>query len=403
MPKTKFTNPFRPGAGHQPPYLAGRKIETDEFSRLLRQEVVLENLVLTGLRGVGKTVLLESFKPLALKQGWLWVGTDLSESVSLSEERLAIRLMSDLGAAASHISVGKPSLKLVGFHSRRVEARLDFPLLTGIFGRTPGLIADKLRAVLEFVWSCLVEHNVPGLVFAYDEAQNMSDHAERNEFPLSLMLDAFQSIQKRDVRFLLALAGLPNLFPQLVEARTYSERMFRVLVIDRLSPVESRQAILRPIDDARCPVKFSEQGISTISEASGGYPYLIQFICREAYDSYLAQYEASLEPQVYINDIVTKLDSDFYAGRWARVTDRQRELLLAAAEAEDENHEFTLQQVSAASKRVLKKGFSTSQISQMFNRLGEAGLIYKNRHGRHAFAVPLLGAFVRRHRNEIAA
>ena len=66
-------------------------------------------------------------------------------------------------------------------------------------------------------------HNGRGLVFAYDEAQNLSDHAAKNEYPLSLLLDVFQSIQKKGIPFLLVLAGLPTLFPKLVEARTFSE------------------------------------------------------------------------------------------------------------------------------------------------------------------------------------
>ena len=64
---TKFKNPFRPGAGHMPPYLAGRENENREFAQLLEQDVILKNLVLTGLRGLGKTVLLETFKPLAIQ------------------------------------------------------------------------------------------------------------------------------------------------------------------------------------------------------------------------------------------------------------------------------------------------------------------------------------------------
>ena len=107
MPANSFVNPFKPGAGHMPPYLAGRKQEIDEFLRLLRQDVILENMVLTGLRGVGKTVLLDTFRPLAINAGWLWVGTDLSESVSLSEERLAVRLMADLAVATSSVVVAK--------------------------------------------------------------------------------------------------------------------------------------------------------------------------------------------------------------------------------------------------------------------------------------------------------
>lgn len=71
-----FTNPYRPGAGHMPPHLAGREREHAEFDQLLRQDPVLKNLILTGLRGVGKTVLLETFKPRAVAAGWHWVGTD---------------------------------------------------------------------------------------------------------------------------------------------------------------------------------------------------------------------------------------------------------------------------------------------------------------------------------------
>src|SRR2546423_1906171 len=100
-----FANPYRPGAGHMPPHLAGRKQEFKEFDRLLEQQTILENLVLTGLRGVGKTVLLDTFKPRAMQKGWLWIGTDLSESASVSEELMATRLLTDLSVATSAITI----------------------------------------------------------------------------------------------------------------------------------------------------------------------------------------------------------------------------------------------------------------------------------------------------------
>src|SRR5215210_4730524 len=107
MSSKPFKNPFRPGAGHMPPYLAGRDPEIKEFSKLLNQDVILENLVLTGLRGVGKTVLLETFKPYAIESGWLWVGTDLSESSSVTEETLAIRLLADLSLVTGQLIVSQ--------------------------------------------------------------------------------------------------------------------------------------------------------------------------------------------------------------------------------------------------------------------------------------------------------
>lgn len=398
MPAT-LQNPYRPGAGHKPPYLAGRDKEQSEFRRLLRQTTIFENLILTGLRGVGKTVLLETFKPIAIEEKWLWVGTDLSESASLSEERLAVRLLTDLSVVTSSRVVGKSVLRPVGFSLRKQKPlRLDFHALLSVFGGTPGLTSDKLKAVLEFVWNNLKAQNTRGVIFAYDEAQNMSDHAARHEYPLSLMLDTFQSLQKKDIPFMLVLAGLPTLFPKLVEARTYSERMFHVLTLDRLDERDSRDAILKPIESAKSPVKFNEPAIQAIIATTGGYPYFIQFICREAFDAYLQRLDTG--NPVFVSEIVRKLDTDFYMGRWARATDRQRELLTVVAQLESCDGEFTVQEVAEKSKQVGEKPFSKSHITQMFLTLSEAGLIFKNRHGRYSFAVPLLGQFILRQQED---
>ena len=148
MAAGQFANPFRPGAGHMPPYLAGRAEEAAGFQKLLQQKLILENLVLTGLRGVGKTVLAETFKPLAIQQGWGWVGTDLSESSSTSEGRLALRLMADLALVTSSIVLDREESSSMGF---------------------------------------------------LPEVQNMSDHPSKSEYPLSLMPDVFQSIQRKGI------------------------------------------------------------------------------------------------------------------------------------------------------------------------------------------------------------
>ena len=222
-PAEPFTNPFRPGAGHRPPYLAGRAAEQAEFEKLLEQDVILENPLLTGLRGVGKTVLLETFKPLAMQRGWIWVGTDLSESASVSEEALATRLMADLSVATSALAIGETNVP--GFAGEKETAYLDFSALAAIFNATPGLVEDKLKAVLEIAAAAIAKDGSRGVVFAYDEAQNLADSTKQDEFPLSLLLDVFQSIQRKEIPFMLALTGLPTLFPKLVEARTFAERM----------------------------------------------------------------------------------------------------------------------------------------------------------------------------------
>lgn len=393
-----FANPFRPGAGHPPPYLAGRGKETAEFMKLLDQEVILQNAVLTGLRGVGKTVLLDTrFKPLAVSNGWLWVGTDLGESASLSESHIATRLITDLAVATSHITVGVEQTSTIGFAPQSKNVQLNYMTLMKIFHNSPGLTSDKLRTVLEFVWRCGKETDSRGIIFAYDEAQNLTDHAGKDQFPLSLMLDCFQYLQKKGVPFFLLMTGLPTLFPKLVETRTFAERMFHVMTLDRLSKEESREAIVRPIADQKCPIKLDDPAVNLIIQQTGGYPYFIQFLCKETFDSFLTQREAGVElPAVHIDDVMRKLDTDFFSGRWSRATDRQRELLRVVAQLENCDREFTLQEVSAKSAELLARPFSASQISQMFTKLGENGLIYKNRHGKYAFAVPLLHEFINR-------
>lgn len=276
-----------------PPYLAGRSDEEAQFKRLLSQTDILENLVLTGLRGVGKTVLLETFKPLAIAEGWLWVGTDLSETVSISEANLAVRIITDLAVVTSSFTLKAGEHTAIGFGSADSELvqPVNYAFLSRIYENEPGLVVDKLKAVLEFVWGLVKESGRRGIIFAYDEAQNLADNAGKLQYPLSVMLDVFQSVQRKGIPFMLALTGLPTLFPKLVEARTFAERMFRVVSIDRLDKAATKEAINRPIKDRECPVTFSDPSVENIAELSGGYPYFIQFICREVYDIWVQRLE----------------------------------------------------------------------------------------------------------------
>jgi hypothetical protein len=397
-----FRNPFKPGAGHMPPYLAGREAERQEFIRLLGQTVILENLILTGLRGVGKTVLLDSFKPIAIEYGWHWVGTDLSESASATEEALAIRLLADLSVVSGSMVLGEADA--TGFAGAAREVVLDFNTIRHIYEATPGLIADKLKVVLETVAKVVAREQKRGMIFAYDEAQNLTDSPKGDQasFPLSLLLDVFQSIQKKEIPFMLVLTGLPTLLPKLVEARTFSERMFHVVTLDRLDDEASRKAVLRPIEDANCPVKFSEESVETVCRESGGYPYFIQFICREVYDAFIqaVESEGHVLP-VPLEGITQKLDADFFAGRWARATDRQRQLLWCAAHLDNSSGEFAAQDIVEESSKVLAKRFSSSHTNQMLSTLTATGLIYKNRWGRYSFAIPLLDRFILRQAESI--
>jgi hypothetical protein len=278
---------------------------------------------------------------------------------------------------------------------------INFTFLQRLYEETPGLVIDKLKVVLEFVWDVIKDTKARGLIFAYDEAQNLADHVQKEQYPLSVMLDLFQSIQRKGIPFMLVLVGLPTLFPKLVEARTYAERMFRVISLGQLPDKHCREAIVKPIEDAKCPVKFTPSSVETISQLSGGYPYFIQFICREAFDLWIQQHSHGAQTTAIPADAIRrKLDTDFFAGRWARATDRQREMLYVIARLENGDAEFSVQEIVDMSETILMKGFSSSHTNQMLGALSNAGLVYKNRYGRYSFAVPLMAGFILRQTEE---
>jgi type II secretory pathway predicted ATPase ExeA len=384
-------NPYTPGAGHSPPYLAGRDAEVELFRTYLQQEQVMTNVVLTGLRGTGKTVLMEDkYKPVAQKEGWAWVGSDFSESSFLTEGNLCVRLLTDLAVFTSCLTVETRDGTL-GFDAPHAKRSLSFDFLVTHCESQPGLTVDKLKSTLDLVWSMAKSKGTRGIVFAYDEAQVVQDRADKEQYPLAVLLETFQSLQRRGAKYFLLLTGLPTLFPKLVESRTYAERMFAIQELGRLTPPASREAIEQPLQ--RTKWRFSASAIRDIIQKSDGYPYFIQFICRETLDHLIARPNDRAVP---MDAIIRKLDSDFFAGRWENVTDRQRELLYCIAKL-GQNDEFAIGEIVEISKEL--KGirpFSSNDVSQMLPRLIEKGLVYKNRLGKYCFAVPLFAGFIKR-------
>lgn len=392
------TNPYRPGAGQEPPYLAGRTYEQTEFLRLLEQEIIMENLIITGLRGIGKTALLESLKPIAIANNWLWAGEDFSQSLGISEERLVMRILADISFLTSSLAVDE---KIgVGFSSEAEKTYLNFDLLRHIYSNTPGLTTDKLKHVLEVVWSIMPALGKRGIIFAYDEAQTLTDNKANGQYPLSLLLDVFQALQRKGIRFMLVLTGLPTLHPNLVATRTYTERLFHVFMLRQLNEQQSHDAIVKPLlNKDGTPnenmLQFDETTINTIAQASGGYPYFIQYICRETYDVFQQQESAGKTPSVPLSAIMEKLDNNFFYGRWAKTTEREKELMIIIAQAKITD--FTPTQVMRLSESNEQyKRFSLAQLTNYLKALIDEGLIYKDKRGSYSFAVPLLEGFILR-------
>ena len=211
--------------------------------------------------------------------GWAWVGADLSESTSVTEDNMAIRICTDLAPVTAGTVIGTERVRAAGFTAgtETIHHRLTYDVLLDQYRRTPGLSLDKLKGVLTMAWAAL-SHNpgLRGVIFAYDEAQTLADQAAKEQYPLSLLLDSFQSLQRQGLPLMLVLTGLPTLFPKLVGTRTFSERMFRVVFLHRLSERESEDAIRKPMEAVDCPVRLGDNSVRAIVAMSAGYPYFIQ-------------------------------------------------------------------------------------------------------------------------------
>ena len=392
-------NPYRPGAGHSPPYLAGRQKEREEFRRLLNQTTILENVIITGIHGIGKTSFLRNcLKPDATKAGWLWVENDISESASVSEGNLLKRILADLGVKIGGMTAIREEVPGTGFFdsSNTTETKADYEFLSRVAERTPGLASDKLKAVLTLVWKILhqQENGAKGIVFAYDEAQNISNQEKREEFPLSMLLDVFSSLQNQGIPYMLVLAGLPPLFPKLVKARAFAERMFRSIQLDNLTPEEAEDAMLKPLEGAGDRIrKFFEASSQAIYKFTHGYPYFIQYCCRALYEQVAVSHT---QDENIVDRIQSKLGADFFDDRWEQITDRERDLLrVVASSLSEDRDEFTVQQVSNLPSDAAIKKFSSSQANQMLITLSGKGMIFKNRHGKYLLAVPMLAKYIR--------
>jgi hypothetical protein len=400
MDRRRFLeNPYRPGAGHLPPYLAGRVDELQFFKRAIRQSFVSENILITGLRGFGKTVLVEHMRQMVLEEDWLWVGNDLSESSSLTEDRLALRILLDLSEALTQ-RIGGNELTAFG---ESVGAGLEtYDALHSLYERSPGLPSDRLKAVFLRVGTFVQRCRLKGIILAYDEAQCLADHAERNEFPMSLLIETVATLQKREgtVPLLLILSGLPNVLDELTNTRTYTERMFHVMTLDRLSRQDTLTAVAKPLEDLMPPLRITPELVDKVVDLTGGYPYLIQFFGKELIDATLQNGGVLHADSFPSDEVFERLDSGLFAARWSKTTDKQREFLRVLANR-GPAHPIDF---SAQDAATLSQGeWTNAQANQMMQTLSERGILYRTRHGRYTFTVPMSEAMIlRRLRNHVS-
>ena len=380
-----MNNPFRPGNGIMPPYLAGRESEIFWFENSLTSALSLpQNLVLSGIRGTGKTVLLRIFENICTKKKWLFVRREFNNKLNQEGEFLNA-LLTDIVAKTKGVSLVKKLRKpLIGFKERYKEG-IDGDIISILIQKYKGPLGDRLEAILRDVYNAILEAGYNGLVLLYDEFHFIEDGKVNDNYPLSLLLESLSHVQQEGLRYYLVLSGLPPLFPNLVKAKTYAERMFSVKNIGNLSKDASFKAIKLPLEDAG--INFTDELINTIVEEAQGYPYFLQF-----YPYYLIQNIP--KKRITLKDfkemyplLLKELDESFFMGRFNRASDGEQKILFEMAKLGSEIKFSELREKAKIDKNYL---------NQILISLIEKGLIFRIGRGKYKFTLPLFEKFLLR-------
>jgi hypothetical protein len=385
-------NPYRPGAGRRPPLLAGREQLLSSFDVVRRRADELgegdRGLILNGVRGVGKTVLLNELLERVARHGWISAKVEAGASDSLSVA-LSKSLLSALRTATGRHPEGRLRRLLGVFKafSLRVDPAgnvslgIDVEPLQGV--ADTGRFADDLAALFETLGETARDLEIGALVLV-DELQ------EATPEELAALNTAAHHIGQGAVPLpvIIVGAGLPSLPAQLSEATSYAERLYDYRPIGLLHDDGARQALTVPARDKG--VVWAPEGLTMAVSTAGGYPYFIQAIGKHVWDNARTSPISVEDVEVGLAAARREVDDGLYRSRWERATPAQRDLLRALADLAGDGAAGVAEVARAMGKR------RTSDISVARNELIKKGLTYAPERGYLAFTVPGMHEFIMR-------
>jgi hypothetical protein len=383
-------NPYTPNAGARPPVLAGRGDELATFDLLLgRLEAgyTEQSMIITGLRGVGKTVLLAEFRSRSEDAGWAVVELEVAKHDDSAFGRILAR---EIRRALFAIAPSKrwrekarraagvlKSFSVTVGADGAMTAALDVEALEG--SADSGMLDADLSDLLIAVGEAARDHDT-GVIFLLDEIQFLSPNQ------LEALIAAMHKTVQRALPITLIAAGLPQL-PELAgEAKSYAERLFKFPEIGSLSAADARQAITEPA--ANEGASFELEAVSRIYDYTEGYPYFIQEFGKAAWDLADGPSITPMDVERAQREVEDKLDSSFFRVRLDRTTDLERAYLRAMAEL------GPTPQAAGDVATVLDR--TSQQCGPTRARLIEKGLLYTPNYGYAAFTVPQFDRYLKR-------
>ncbi|MHB0914164.1 MAG: ATP-binding protein [Thermoleophilia bacterium] len=388
-------NPYAPGAGTKPPALVGRDEQIESFDVLLHR---LENgyseqsMIITGLRGVGKTVLLDEFREKAEARRWATIEWEVEKNSPFSSKIAALvrRALLQIAPKARWTERARraasilKSFTLTFNPDGSVTTGLEVDALAGV--GDSGDLAEDLSDLFVALGEAAQEQET-GVIFLLDEIQYLQS-AE-----LEALIMALHKCARRSLPITLVGAGLPQI-PRLAgEAKSYSERLFRFSRVGELdAATDARDALILPAQNQN--IEFETEAVNFIVDYTQGYPYFLQEYGKIIWD------EASVSP-VTVEDTRTvlplveaKLDESFFRVRAERTTELELRYLYAMAELGPDP-----QRASEVAQRI---GRTAEQAGPIRARLIEKGLLFTPSHGYAAFTVPQFDRYMLRCHSDIS-
>jgi len=380
-------NPFSPGAGAPPPELVGRDPLLEQARILLgrvKQKRPEKSLLLTGLRGVGKTVLLNDIERMAKAVGYQTILLEAHEEKPLGELIYpALRgLLYELDRVAGAGDKVKRGLAVLRSFIGSIKLTVGDLAL--------GLDIEPAKGTAD---SGDLEIDLPNLFVAIAEAAEerqsavailMDEIQYLSQKELGALIMAMHKMQQKQLPLVLLAAGLPVLPGMAGESKSYAERLFNFPDIGALSEADAAKALREPARDAG--VEFQEDALQAVFRLTHGYPYFIQEWGYQSWNIAAASPITLQTVQAATPEVIRRLDQNFFRVRFDRLTPGEKNFLRAMAHLGPE-HQRTGDIAAAL-------GMSVKGIGPVRSKLIKKGMIYSPAHGDMAFTVPLFDEFM---------
>lgn len=382
-------NPFVPGAGSPPPALIGR-------NGILRQaEIVLartltgrasKSLILTGLRGVGKTVLLNRIADMAAEKGYAVVQIEAPEAKKLPGLLIPpLRsLLFQLDRMEGFSESVKRGLKVLkGFTSAlrlkigEVELGLEIEPERGT--ADSGDLDQDLPELFVVIAEAARDRG-RAIAILIDELQYLGPDE------LGALIMAVHRVVQKQLPLVLIGAGLPQILGAAGQSKSYAERLFEFPLVGPLPLPDAKDAIRKPVEDAA--ESITEQALEATVEQTEGYPYFLQEWGYHLWDYAVRSPITDLDVSAINHRVIANLDQSFFRVRFDRLTPREKTYLRVMAELGPGPHR--------SGDIAVNMGAAVQSVAPLRNSLIKKGMIFSPAHGDTAFTVPLFDQFMKR-------